>query len=65
VKKRKDVPRGAVAPKQIRLDELWDLDVDSDIWQDVGLNDVAERNVRTLYGKRTHTTQGGGEKGVI
>ena len=34
---RKGVPLGGVAPLVINLDEIWDLDVDSDIWNDVGL----------------------------
>ncbi|KDR80500.1 hypothetical protein GALMADRAFT_62166 [Galerina marginata CBS 339.88] len=32
-------PRGAVAPLQIQLDGLFKLDVDDDIWQDIGLTD--------------------------
>ncbi|KAL0568779.1 hypothetical protein V5O48_013194, partial [Marasmius crinis-equi] len=36
----KKAPQGAVAPKPIAMDELWTLDVDDTIWQDVGLTDV-------------------------
>jgi hypothetical protein len=32
-------PRFAVVPKKLERDSLFDLDVDEDIWQDVGLND--------------------------
>ncbi|KAL0574854.1 hypothetical protein V5O48_007108 [Marasmius crinis-equi] len=32
-------PRNAVAPRPIPLDKLFTLDVDDDIWQDVGLTD--------------------------
>ncbi|KDR65453.1 hypothetical protein GALMADRAFT_81864, partial [Galerina marginata CBS 339.88] len=35
----KKAPRGAVAPLQIQLDGLFKLDVDDDIWQDIGLTD--------------------------
>ncbi|KDR70623.1 hypothetical protein GALMADRAFT_75928 [Galerina marginata CBS 339.88] len=32
-------PRGAVAPLSMELDGLFKLDVDDDIWQDIGLTD--------------------------
>ncbi|KAJ7713201.1 hypothetical protein DFH07DRAFT_974803 [Mycena maculata] len=32
-------PRGAIAPRPISSKELWQLDVDDGIWQDVGLED--------------------------
>lgn len=32
-------PRGAIAPLPIPSAELWQLDVDDGIWQDVGLDD--------------------------
>ena len=32
-------PRGAIAPLSIALDGLFKLDVDDDIWQDIGLTD--------------------------
>ena len=38
IKARKS-PRGAVAPLSIDLDGLYQLDVDDDIWQDIGLSD--------------------------
>ena len=37
---RKESPRGACAPHRIATDGLFKLDVDDDIWQDVGLDDV-------------------------
>jgi len=45
--KRAGVPQGAQAPLpiQIRADELWDLDVDSDIWNDIGLTDEEETDL--------------------
>ncbi|KDR65199.1 hypothetical protein GALMADRAFT_46089, partial [Galerina marginata CBS 339.88] len=35
----KKAPRGAIAPLSIQPDGLFKLDVDDDIWQDVGLTD--------------------------
>jgi len=35
----KSAPRGAVVPQHIQRDGLFKLDVDDDIWQDVGLDD--------------------------
>ncbi|KAL0568568.1 hypothetical protein V5O48_013416 [Marasmius crinis-equi] len=32
-------PRNAIPPKQIPMDQLFSLDVDDEIWQDVGLTD--------------------------
>jgi hypothetical protein len=32
-------PPGAVAPPEIDLNKLWDINVDSEIWQDTGLLD--------------------------
>jgi hypothetical protein len=32
-------PRGAIMPQQIQREGLFNLDVDDDIWQDVGLDD--------------------------
>ena len=37
--KKKQAPRGARAPHPIASDDLFKLDVDDDIWQDVGLDD--------------------------
>jgi len=36
------VPLGAIAPQYISKDGLFKLDVDDDIWQDVGLDDDME-----------------------
>ncbi|EDQ99462.1 uncharacterized protein LACBIDRAFT_335031, partial [Laccaria bicolor S238N-H82] len=38
--KRKEIPHGACAPHRIATDGLFKLDVDDDIWQDVGLDDM-------------------------
>lgn len=37
---KKESPRGACAPHRIATDGLFKLDVDDDIWQDVGLDDM-------------------------
>lgn len=37
--KQHRAPRNATAPEQIKRDGLFKLDVDDDIWQDVGLDD--------------------------
>lgn len=37
--KRHTAPAGAIAPQPIPDGALWKLDVDDDIWQDVGLAD--------------------------
>jgi chaperonin cofactor prefoldin len=37
--KKKQAPRGARAPHSIASDGLFKLDVDDDIWQDVGLDE--------------------------
>lgn len=37
--KQRQAPRSAVAPEPIKSDGLFKLDVDDDIWQDVGLED--------------------------
>ena len=39
---RRDAPRGAIVPKPIPREGLFNLDVDDDIWQDVGLDDPEE-----------------------
>ena len=42
--KAKKAPRGAVAPVVIEADSLYQLDVDDDIWQDIGLSDEYDGN---------------------
>ena len=37
--KGKKAPRGAIAPVKINMEGLFKLDVDDDIWQDIGLTD--------------------------
>ena len=36
---KKKAPRGAISPLAIEMDNLFKLDVDDDIWQDIGLTD--------------------------
>ena len=43
--KSKKAPLGAVAPLPIEMEGLFKLDVDDDIWQDVGLTDEHDENV--------------------
>ncbi|KAJ7194705.1 hypothetical protein GGX14DRAFT_678291 [Mycena pura] len=38
-------PAGSIAPRPIKPKQLWQLDVDDDIWQDIGLDD--DDDVRT------------------
>lgn len=37
--RRKQAPQSVIPPEQIKSDGLFKLDVDDDIWQDVGLQD--------------------------
>ncbi|KIJ58130.1 hypothetical protein HYDPIDRAFT_58535, partial [Hydnomerulius pinastri MD-312] len=37
--RQKKAPRGAIAPLPIARDGLFKLDVDDDVWQDLGLGD--------------------------
>ena len=37
--KTKKAPNGAISPEPIQRDGLFKLDVDDDIWQDIGLDD--------------------------
>ncbi|KAG6903759.1 hypothetical protein DXG01_015141, partial [Tephrocybe rancida] len=32
-------PPGAICPKQLELKDIFDLDVDNTIWEDIGLED--------------------------
>ncbi len=43
--KAKKAPRGAVAPLPIEMDRLFKLDIDDNIWQDVGLTDDNDESV--------------------
>lgn len=40
--KSKEAPAGATLPPQIQKEGLFKLDVDDDIWQDIGLEDLTE-----------------------
>jgi hypothetical protein len=46
----KQAPRGAVAPQTIRRDGIFKLDVDDDIWQDIGLGDDGEEEIPLWLG---------------
>jgi hypothetical protein len=37
--KNRQAPAGAIAPRRIEPKNLWKLDVDDGIWQDIGLDD--------------------------
>ena len=50
IKSKKGVPRNAVAPVTINSDELWDLDVDSPIWNDVGLDNEDNEEIPKWLG---------------
>lgn len=39
LKRQRKAPAGATVPSKIAMDKLFVLDVDDDIWQDIGLND--------------------------
>ncbi|RDB18751.1 hypothetical protein Hypma_014627 [Hypsizygus marmoreus] len=43
-KQRKEAPPGAIIPARIEREGLFKLDVDDDIWQDIGLNDNDDGN---------------------
>lgn len=42
LKAGKQAPRGAIIPPQINREKLFDLDVDDDIWQDIGLDEATD-----------------------
>ncbi|KAJ6465260.1 hypothetical protein C8R45DRAFT_1106910 [Mycena sanguinolenta] len=42
-------PRNAVAPTPIDMKGIWALDVNNDIWQDVGLDDAYEESELSLW----------------
>lgn len=48
---RKKAPRGAVAPLRIEMDRLFTLDVDDEIWLDVGIgyDDEGDNRVPPLW----------------
>jgi hypothetical protein len=51
----KKAPRGAVAPLAIEMNGLFKLDVDDDIWQDVGLTDENDDNM--VHGLEMNTCE--------
>lgn len=40
--RKHQAPVNAIAPLKINIKELWKLDIDDDIWQDVGLDENGE-----------------------
>ena len=46
---RDGIPTGGVAPIEIKLENLWNLDVDSPIWLDVGLDEEGDSESLPLW----------------
>lgn len=44
LKQENRAPRGALIPPEINKEGLFDLDVDDDIWQDIGLDEATDEN---------------------
>jgi hypothetical protein len=44
-----EAPRGAIMPQHIQREGLFNLDVDDDIWQDVGLDDENDDGTPPLW----------------
>lgn len=42
--RKKQAPRGAICPQPIPDGGLWKLDVDDNIWQDIGLEDASSEH---------------------
>ena len=42
LKAQRKAPQGAVCPEEIELSGIFALDVDDDIWQDIGLDDTLD-----------------------
>ncbi|CAK5277257.1 unnamed protein product [Mycena citricolor] len=51
-------PRNAIAPRQIVEKDIWGLDVDAEIWLDVGLTDADEDTEPPLWMKSDAVRQG-------
>ncbi|CAK5283719.1 unnamed protein product [Mycena citricolor] len=51
-------PRNAIAPRQIIEKDIWGLDVDAEIWLDVGLSDADEDTEPPLWMKSDTVCQG-------
>jgi hypothetical protein len=47
--KRKKAPKNAIAPEPIDPKSIWGLDVDDEIWQDVGLDDAYDDQEPPLW----------------
>lgn len=50
LKQKGKAPRGALCPEQIELSGLFSLDVDDEIWQDIGLMDALDETSTTAAG---------------
>jgi hypothetical protein len=46
---KRAAPKNAIVPLPIDAKGIWDLDVDDDIWQDVGLDDTYDNSVPPLW----------------
>ncbi|KAJ7430688.1 hypothetical protein B0H11DRAFT_2391891 [Mycena galericulata] len=56
--KQRKAPRNAIAPKPIESKGIWALDVDDEIWQDVGLDDTLDGSEPPLWLKSDAVRQG-------
>lgn len=57
VRQRK-APRNAIPPKPIDAKGIWGLDVDDEIWQDVGLDDTFDESAPPLWLKDDNVRDG-------
>jgi hypothetical protein len=56
--RRNQAPPGAIAPRDIEREGLFKLDVDDDIWQDVGLDDDYDGNAPPRWLSDEHVRRG-------
>ena len=54
----KKAPKNAVAPKPIDRDSIWGLDVNDEIWQDIGLDDAYDQTEPPLWLKSDKVRNG-------
>ncbi|KAF8174532.1 hypothetical protein K438DRAFT_1771639 [Mycena galopus ATCC 62051] len=54
----KKAPKNAVAPKPINRDSIWGLDVNDEIWQDIGLDDAYDQTKPPLWLKSDKVRNG-------
>lgn len=55
---RERAPEGAICPLRIERTELFNISVDDDIWQDVGLRDLDDEEGTSLWLSNDHIRQG-------